>query len=77
MASEERTEGRPADVVTLLKDHGLMNAVIRLLTPVSGAGCLGFAGYQAVTAPAPPVTAGFLLAGVVLLFLALVYTPSS
>lgn len=74
MASEVADEERP-DATTLLKDDRVMNAVMRLITAVSGVGCLGFAAFQAVHAPDAVVTGGFLLTGLVLIVLALASDP--
>lgn len=74
MGSEVRDEERP-DATTLLKDDRVMNAVMRLITVLSGAGCLGFAAYQAIHSPDAVVTGGFLLTGLVLIVLALASEP--
>ncbi len=79
MANEVRSEDRPADAATLLKDHRLMNAVVRLVTAAAGVGCLGFAGYYATSSPGPGtfIVAGFLVTGLILLVLALASDPTS
>lgn len=71
-------EDRPEDAATMLKDHRLMNSVVRLLVAGSGAGCLSFAGYH-VVASSPPeslIVAGFLATGLILLVLALASDPT-
>lgn len=64
------------DTLTVLKDGKAMNAVVRLITALCGAGCVVFAGYQAVHYPETWVTVGFLITAVVLLILALASEPT-
>ena len=79
MANEGRDDGRPGDPADLLKDARLANAVIRLVVAASGAGCLTFAGYHAASSASPEalIVAGFLVAGLILLVLALAAEPTT
>jgi hypothetical protein len=79
MASEVSEVSRTDHPADLLKDGRLTNALVRLAVTASGAGCLVFAGYHAVSSPAPGtvIVVGFLVTGLVLLVLALASDPTS
>lgn len=78
MSSEVLKESRTDHPADLLRDERLINAFVRLAVTASGTGCLFFAGYHAVTSPAPGtvIVGGFLVTGLVLLVLALASDPT-
>lgn len=73
----EVSDDQQSDPASFLRDGPLMNGVVRLVTAVSGMGSLAFAGYHALNSPQALITAAFLVAGVVLLVLALASEPTS